>query len=90
MKSIKMIGFSVSIFPNPVSDILSVALNNKEPAVECEIELTDIKGVVVRKLRTNNLNVTLNTLNLTDGIYLLRTKYQGQETVNKVIITHKN
>lgn len=96
LKSVKIIegvttnGFSVNVFPNPVSDVLTVNLNNKEPDVDCEIELTDIKGVVVRKLTTKNSSTNLNTLNLLDGLYLLRIKYKNKDTISKVIVTHKN
>lgn len=83
-------GFAVTVFPNPVSEILNIYLKDKEPNVDCKIELMDIKGVVISKLKTKNLNVTINTLNLTDGVYMLGTRYQGKETVNKVIITHTN
>lgn len=78
----------VSVSPNPAIDILNVNLINKKPDVVYEIELTDSKGVIVRNLTTKNNVATLNTLNLPDGIYLLRTKCNDKITVNKVVVTH--
>lgn len=80
-------GFSLSIFPNPASDYLTVSVDsNVHEGVTFEIY--DIQGRLVQSAYTilsgaNNVHV-LKTGGLPAGIYLLKTELRDEAAISRV------
>jgi len=82
---------SVLIYPNPVSVnefYIDFGWINFQQA---KIELIDCKGKVLFELRTESTSpiVTISTVNLLHGIYILRI-YVNNTIINRKILIHKN
>lgn len=58
----------LSIFPNPVKDVLNIRANQ----ILGKIEITDILGKLVMVTEISNETTTLNTESLSSGIYTIR------------------
>lgn len=69
----------VSIFPNPVSDILTI---NGEYS---EVNIYDLLGKLVF---SSTPKKTLNISNLNNGIYIVRINNKKAISINKIIISH--
>jgi len=86
--------FFFSTFPNPSSEELTIAVNQKadkdldNPLLKEEFmaELYNDSGVKVRSVATRQKEVKMNTANLKEGIYSLKIFYQGTIEEHKVII----
>jgi trimeric autotransporter adhesin len=61
---------SITAFPNPVSDLLTVSIPNWEGGY-ARTKLTDITGKVMRDILITNNKQTLDVSDLTQGVYLL-------------------
>ncbi len=65
---------SVTVYPNPASDIIFVGLDNST-ATEAELTLTDVMGLEISKVRLskqgNSLTAELPVNQLAEGIYFL-------------------
>ena len=70
---------NVSIFPNPVSDILTI---NGEYS---EVNIYDLFGKLVF---SSTPKKTLNISNLNNGIYIVRINNKKAISINKIIISH--
>jgi len=82
----------LSVFPNPVSDQLSVQLDLRQSA-DISIEIVDITGrsvytLPVEKHNTGAFSKPLNTSSLPDGCYLLRLSVNGVMTTKHISIMH--
>lgn len=75
---------TISIYPNPVSDILHIL--NPNNYVINEILITDITGKII--LRKNDVVSEINVENLQQGIYLL-TLNTGQNNIQYKFIKNK-
>ena len=60
----------LSIYPNPVTDILTVSIGNDMGSTE-EYELTDLQGRIVLSGVLEHNITNINIVSLTTGIYLL-------------------
>ena len=75
---------TISFFPNPCADKLSVNSNENETV---EIELLDITGnTVLQKKFTKNLILDFNEV--ANGVYLLKMKNKFTATVKKIVVAH--
>jgi len=75
----------VSLFPNPVDDVLHVALN-KDLNTETVIQVYDAIGRLIKIDQLNSLNeTTLNFRNQDVGIYLVKVSYKNETGYHKVI-----
>ncbi len=73
----------LNIFPNPVSEILTIVAEQEIK----EVEIIDLQGkqVPVENLKTTEINVK----NIPQGLYILITKLKsGAEIKTKLLITH--
>jgi hypothetical protein len=70
---------NVSVFPNPVSDILTI---NGEYS---EVNIYDLFGKLVF---SSTPKKTLNISNLNNGIYIVRINNKKAISINKIIISH--
>jgi hypothetical protein len=60
---------SISVYPNPVKDALTIKTNNNSLL---SVELTDLNGRVIRQTTVNTLQYTMEVSTLASGIYLLK------------------
>jgi hypothetical protein len=75
----------VSLFPNPVEDVLHIALN-KDLNSETVVQVYDAIGRMIKIDRINLLNeTTLNFSNQDAGIYLVKVSYKNETGFYKVI-----
>jgi hypothetical protein len=73
---------SVRIYPNPVSDKVTIEINN---AGESTIEVLDVTGRLVKQVVTNSNNTELNTAGLAGGVYYIRIQSDKLLTVTRLI-----
>ncbi len=78
---------SVSVYPNPVKDVIYIARSNVAEAVS--ITLMDITGkIVVQKVVTSpNREISLDVAGLAEGMYILSVKGDKVNETRKVIIS---
>lgn len=74
---------SVSVFPNPVKDVLNI---QGSANIE-EVTLTNMVGQVVLNQKADNATLTVNTSSLKSGVYNLRIK-MADGFVNKKIVVN--
>ncbi len=58
----------LQIFPNPVTDILNITSSE----TISEIEIVNVMGQVVRRMKVNSDNAVCNVEDLTSGVYVVR------------------
>ena len=76
------IGNSVSIYPNPFNDHISISLENPEG---CQIIISDITGkVIIDEKFTDNL-ITIDMSSLSPGQYLVNVKNDSLNFTRKII-----
>ena len=82
-------GFDISVSPNPASEYLSVGLS-AEQNTPAQLLLTSIDGTIVKSMNlvvgTNQSVRTINTSELTAGMYLVQVKTETGLTTKKVVI----
>ena len=61
-----------NIYPNPVSDQLTIDLGNFIPAPKMQIEIFDIAGRRVQQSKIESAVTKLNVANLNSGVYMIR------------------
>ncbi len=77
-----------SVYPNPASGIFNIALTNTK-AENVSIEILNQVGQSVKKENLGNgtnINSSINTSGLTNGIYFVRTTMGNRSSVKKLII----
>ncbi len=65
----------IKIFPNPVSDEVSVVIPEK-----ASIEILNIKGQIIKTINNADTRTTIDLKNLSRGIYIVKAK-----TVNEIV-----
>ena len=70
------------IFPNPVSDHLTLHFVNAERRA---ITLSDLKGRIVYSIRSDHTTAEINTTSLHPGIYFLCIRTEKEKFVKKII-----
>ena len=73
----------VLIYPNPASDFLTVYFNSNS---NTKVELIDLYGKTLKKMETTSNQVVLQTQELAAGTYLIRTVFNGQQILRKIVI----
>ena len=80
------------VFPNPVSDILSVNLNNSKLNKKYVVELYNIKGKLLKteiiKSGKSNFSFNIDVSEFVNGIYLIKISDEDAIVSKKVIISH--
>lgn len=74
------------IYPNPVSDILHVAL--PYDGLATTITLFDIQGREVKSLRTENTSNEIDVTDVKPGLYILNVEVNGLRKGFKVMVKH--
>jgi|GEM_PF-1601022 len=81
IKDINVGNASVSVYPNPFVDELTVNVNEESTV---DVEINDLTGRLVYSSNFNN-NQTINLSSLNKGIYILTVKGQNVESTTKII-----
>ena len=74
------------IYPNPASDVFYLKMN-QDSDVQINIYSMDGRMIVPEQLTNGEGLITLNTSQLSNGIYLIHLVYDDKELTKKVIIT---
>lgn len=83
---------SVSLYPNPVNESVSVFLNlNKDARIN--VVMLDITGKQVTEVSTHTFNagshnLTLRTSTLENGIYFVKLSSETSGSVTKIVVMH--
>lgn len=83
---------SVSTYPNPVNETLSLSLDLNKDA-RLNVVMLDITGKQVTEVRAQNLNagshhLTLTTSALENGIYFVKVASETSMSVTKIVVMH--
>jgi hypothetical protein len=84
---LKDLDFSISVFPNPTSDVLTLKLN-KEDMTGLKYLLFDMNGRLLsqKNLETNETTINVNQLN--NGLYLIKVQDSMKELKTFKIVKH--
>lgn len=75
-----------NVFPNPVSDILTIEM----PQIErWQLEIYNSTGQLMMSEDANNLQTKLNVKHLASGIYILKIKDEKGNTVSKRLVIER-
>ncbi|BDD04844.1 M6 family metalloprotease domain-containing protein [Aureibacter tunicatorum] len=74
----------VSVYPNPVKDVLMVKSNQVDDALE--VNMYSIDGKLVRSVHANNGLAFIQVGDLLPGIYILDSNVNGQNYREKVVV----
>jgi hypothetical protein len=75
------------VYPNPANNIVSIRLENIKSNIFIQIYNT-LGQEMMNKHFTQQQNITINTNQLTTGIYYIKISDGQAETVNKLMINH--
>lgn len=80
-----------SIYPNPASSEVSLALNMQSPGTVI-VHMSDISGKLIKRMTHETLSEgafssTVDTNDLKKGIYLMNVQFDGRSLTKKLIIT---
>ena len=74
------------IYPNPVSDILHVALPYE--GLKTTVTLFDLQGRAVKTLKTENTTNEIDVTDVRPGMYILDVEAKGLHKCFKVMVKH--
>jgi phosphatidylserine/phosphatidylglycerophosphate/cardiolipin synthase-like enzyme len=80
--------YNISVFPNPCNSYFTVSLSDKI-SYPLTINLYDISGKIVFKkilLNASQNSYTINTTNLSKGLYLLKVQNDALNTIQKIAV----
>lgn len=72
----------VNIFPNPVLEAVSVSSGN---SVINTVTILDLMGRIVGQEKVNGSNISLNLMDLSQGIYMMKINTDRGETVRTIV-----
>jgi PKD repeat protein len=76
---------TISIYPNPVNDILNISSSDNIKS----LEVKDLLGrIVYSSLDINSKSISLNTSNFSNNVYLLSFLINDKLFIKKIIISH--
>ncbi len=76
------------IYPNPAADKLNISLVNTASSEPSSIILTDILGKEIGEFEIENNSLSINTTDLSDGMYYLTLKNKKNSSTQKLVIRH--
>lgn len=82
--SVKELTEEVSVFPNPVGDMLTVDLHHNV-AQKIEYKLIDLSGKMVRSGYVSSPSNNIDMTELRDGIYILKLEFETSVTFLRVM-----
>jgi len=75
--------FGLAVYPNPASDVITVSLNK---ATTATISIVDLAGKVVKTSSMNGLTTSINTSELSNGVYHVTITDGTTVATEKVVI----
>ena len=73
----------IKIFPNPVSDFLTIDIG---PEINSySVEITNMQGVLVKRLQLSGFDQLIDVRNLVAGVYFIRTHSQKGVRMAKML-----
>ncbi len=76
----------IDLMPNPVSDILTVEMNEQFGIGKLQFDVVSANGQIVKSLKHPNSNkIEIETSNLSNGFYILKIYGNGKMTAKKFI-----
>ena len=73
----------ISVFPNPVSDKVTVQIEDLKGIAN--LQVFDIYGKMVMQQKTSSMNTQLNVAALSSGVYLIKVMNEGKESSIKIV-----
>jgi hypothetical protein len=74
---------SFIIYPNPVSSILTIESSQK---LNGDIEIYDVNGKLVKSLRTEGIEMTIDVYELENGMYFIYFETGKKRVVKRIVI----
>ncbi len=85
--SAEQVDNNFEVFPNPVSEYLTINIENPDNVIE--VSLFSIEGKVIRSLNNIDYSNTIEVADIQNGMYLLRiAEADGNVTTKKITINH--
>ncbi len=75
--------FGLSVYPNPANEVINISLEKSTNAI---ISITDIAGKVVKTGSINGMTTSLNSSELTNGVYHVTISDGTSISIEKVVI----
>lgn len=76
---------TISIFPNPTSDIINIQCKEIDNPIDLDLNLFSSKGELLKTLKINNLNQTMDVGGYPNGIYHLKINVGNRTESWKII-----
>jgi hypothetical protein len=76
----------ISIYPNPADEHVNVEVQNNNLSNELFVRITDSKGAVVMQETLESSITTLNTRDLSEGLYFMNTYSENKVIASKKIL----
>lgn len=74
---------SFEVYPNPANDVINIKLNNKSNAL---INILDLSGKLVKTTNVNGTSTSINTSDLTSGVYFVDVINGNNIETQKIVI----
>ncbi|MES2616612.1 MAG: T9SS type A sorting domain-containing protein [Bacteroidota bacterium] len=78
-----------SVFPNPAQDDIAINIVQFKPKATYLLEITDINGTLLYTQTLNNQITRIASLDLNDGVYLIRITSSKSISTQKLVIMHQ-
>ena len=75
--------FGLSVYPNPANEVINVSLNK---SIKAAISVVDVAGKVVKTSSINGLTSSINSSDLTNGVYYVTITDGNSVATEKVVI----
>ncbi len=85
MQDLKNDSFSITIYPNPVSDILNIDLQSSTIEKGMIQIINTLGQVILSELFTSN-NLKINTSNIISGVYFVKITAENKQVVKRISI----
>ena len=71
-----------NIYPNPAKDVITIS----ELPIGAELSILDINGKIMFSTSVNSNQLTINTEDFTNGLYLIHLNHSGATSTKKLIV----
>lgn len=75
---------NTNMYPNPTTGQLFISTNFASNEI-IDISISNIQGVIIKKLQSNHHLVTINTADMPTGVYVVQIKNKGNIMVEKMV-----
>ncbi|HET8573412.1 MAG TPA: GEVED domain-containing protein [Edaphocola sp.] len=75
--------FNVMVYPNPVSDVLTVKVSGGSPD-RATIEVLDVTGRLLKQIKVKNAQTQISMAGLAQGLYILKYQEDNHERIFKI------